>query len=62
MKERVAYYIKVTYFDKSPTHRQYILPSEMYLIKTWLNDKNAVDVTVTKIQVSERDYNIIFGK
>jgi len=55
MRHKTAYFVNV----QPSNHQQYILPSEMYLIKTWLNEGND-SVTVTKARLTEDEYKAHF--
>jgi hypothetical protein len=61
--ERTVYLITVNYSKKQSPHRQYILPNELHLIKTWLNQKDQDEVnivTVKKVKLTTEDYKRIF--
>jgi hypothetical protein len=58
MKTKTAYFI--TAHRGTTDHSQHLLPKELHLIKTMLNDKIII-TGIAKVELPEYKYKILFG-
>lgn len=70
MRKRVAYYVSCHWLEhtKDEDHpvkkhdcSQYLLPNELYLIKTMINNGSII-TGIEKHELFEREYKTLFGK
>jgi hypothetical protein len=58
MKTKTIYYISA--YKGKDNRSQYLLPNELHLIKTMLNDGLVIN-GVEKLKINESEYKSIFG-